>query len=120
MYKRQFAGRPEYPDNVLYKWLRNFYWRFFAQQFKRSCLPDGPKAVSYTHLVQHAFVLADVPEVAVHRFGNVDLFEGDLQLIAQDLGIAAGAVGGAEAGPVSYTHLPAGSKTGRGLDAVQG
>ncbi len=41
--KAAFAGRPEYPDSVLYKWLRNFYWRFFAQQFKRSCLPDGPK-----------------------------------------------------------------------------
>ena len=25
------------------KWLRKFYWRFFSQQFKRSCLPDGPK-----------------------------------------------------------------------------
>lgn len=25
------------------KWLRQFYWRFFSQQFKRSCLPDGPK-----------------------------------------------------------------------------
>ena len=49
-----FAGRyepevlPEYPDSVLYKWLRNFYWRFFAQQFKRSCLPDGPKVGSVT------------------------------------------------------------------------
>ena len=39
--KAAFAGRAEYPDEVLYKWLRNFYWRFFAQQFKRSCLPDG-------------------------------------------------------------------------------
>ena len=28
------------------KWLRNFYWRFFSQQFKRSCLPDGPKVGS--------------------------------------------------------------------------
>ena len=43
-----FAGRAEYPDSVLYKWLRNFYWRFFAQQFKRSCLPDGPKVGSVT------------------------------------------------------------------------
>ena len=43
-----FAGREEYPDAVLYKWLRNFYWRFFAQQFKRSCLPDGPKVGSVT------------------------------------------------------------------------
>ncbi|WP_309397889.1 NAD(+) synthase [Cerasicoccus maritimus] len=24
-------------------WLRTFYWRFFSQQFKRSCVPDGPK-----------------------------------------------------------------------------
>ena len=39
--KAAFAGRAEYPDEVLYKWLRNFYWRFFAQQFKRSCLPRG-------------------------------------------------------------------------------
>ena len=46
--KAAFAGRAEYPDEVLYKWLRNFYWRFFAQQFKRSCLPDGPKVGSVT------------------------------------------------------------------------
>ena len=43
-----FANRPEYTDAVLYRWLRNFYWRFFAQQFKRSCLPDGPKIGSVT------------------------------------------------------------------------
>ncbi len=28
---------------TILKWLKNFYRRFFAQQFKRSCLPDGPK-----------------------------------------------------------------------------
>ena len=39
--KRSFAG--EYEDEVIYRWLRTFYWRFFTQQFKRSCLPDGPK-----------------------------------------------------------------------------
>ena len=39
---------PSTPDEVLYKWLRNFYRRFFAQQFKRSCLPDGPKVGSVT------------------------------------------------------------------------
>ncbi len=43
-----FANRSEYPAEVLYKWLRNFYWRFFSQQFKRSCLPDGPKIGSVT------------------------------------------------------------------------
>lgn len=36
-------GRPFYEDNTIALWLRNFYWRFFAQQFKRSCMPDGPK-----------------------------------------------------------------------------
>jgi len=35
-----------YDRAVLLKWLRSFYRRFFAQQFKRSCLPDGPKVGS--------------------------------------------------------------------------
>jgi len=35
-----------YEDEFILKWLRTFYWRFFAQQFKRSCLPDGPKVGS--------------------------------------------------------------------------
>lgn len=39
--KLSFAG--EYDDETIYKWLRTFCWRFFSQQFKRSCLPDGPK-----------------------------------------------------------------------------
>ena len=42
--KTAFAGR--YSDEVLLKWLKNFVRRFFAQQFKRSCLPDGPKVGS--------------------------------------------------------------------------
>lgn len=40
------AFKEEYPDEIIYKWLRTFCWRFFAQQFKRSCLPDGPKVGS--------------------------------------------------------------------------
>lgn len=32
-----------YPPATVKKWLRNFFYRFFQQQFKRSCLPDGPK-----------------------------------------------------------------------------
>ena len=32
-----------YEDEIILKWLKKFYWRFFSQQFKRSCLPDGPK-----------------------------------------------------------------------------
>lgn len=44
--KRAFHDR--YDDGTLLYWLRNFYRRFFAQQFKRSCLPDGPKVGSVT------------------------------------------------------------------------
>lgn len=39
-----FAG--VYDDETIKKWLKTFYWRFFSQQFKRSCLPDGPKVGS--------------------------------------------------------------------------
>lgn len=42
--KHAFKG--EYTDEVILKWLRTFFWRFFSQQFKRSCLPDGPKVGS--------------------------------------------------------------------------
>ena len=35
-----------YDAETIMKWLRKFYWRFFSQQFKRSCLPDGPKVGS--------------------------------------------------------------------------
>ena len=34
---------PETPPETIKKWLITFFRRFFAQQFKRSCLPDGPK-----------------------------------------------------------------------------
>jgi len=39
-----FAGT--YDEATIYKWLQIFYRRFFSQQFKRSCLPDGPKVGS--------------------------------------------------------------------------
>lgn len=39
--KKTFEG--EYSEETLYKWLKNFYNRFFNQQFKRSCIPDGVK-----------------------------------------------------------------------------
>ena len=42
--KYAFAGC--YPDEVTEKWLKIFIHRFFAQQFKRSCIPDGPKVGS--------------------------------------------------------------------------
>lgn len=39
--KHTFKGN--YDREIILKWLNTFYRRFFAQQFKRSCLPDGPK-----------------------------------------------------------------------------
>lgn len=42
----QQAFKEEYADGVILHWLRIFYKRFFSQQFKRSCLPDGPKVGS--------------------------------------------------------------------------
>ena len=41
---RAFAG--QYEEETILKWLKVFYKRFFSQQFKRSCLPDGPKVGS--------------------------------------------------------------------------
>ena len=44
----QYALGDTYDNATLLRWLDNFYRRFFAQQFKRSCLPDGPKVGSVT------------------------------------------------------------------------
>ena len=38
---RAFEG--DFPPAVIKKWLKTFYWRFFTQQFKRNCMPDGVK-----------------------------------------------------------------------------
>ena len=40
------AFEGQYDREVILKWLKVFYRRFFSQQFKRSCLPDGPKVGS--------------------------------------------------------------------------
>ncbi|MEG2441717.1 MAG: NAD(+) synthase, partial [Acetivibrio sp.] len=42
----RYAFQDEYQENVISKWLKLFYRRFFSQQYKRSCLPDGPKVGS--------------------------------------------------------------------------
>ncbi len=42
----KLAFRGQYEDGTILKWLKTFYRRFFRQQFKRSCLPDGPKVGS--------------------------------------------------------------------------
>lgn len=42
----QKAFEGVYSKETILKWLKTFYHRFFTQQFKRSCLPDGPKVGS--------------------------------------------------------------------------
>ena len=44
MAEMAFSGK--YQKSIIVKWMKVFYKRFFAQQFKRSCLPDGPKVGS--------------------------------------------------------------------------
>lgn len=44
MAKRSFAG--QFDDETIKKWMKVFFKRFFQQQFKRSCMPDGPKVGS--------------------------------------------------------------------------
>lgn len=44
--KTKLAFKDKYDKKTIKKWLTKFYWRFFSQQFKRSCIPDGPKVGS--------------------------------------------------------------------------
>ena len=44
--ERSDVGISSYDDETILKWLRTFVRRFFNQQFKRSCMPDGPKVGS--------------------------------------------------------------------------
>ena len=50
MAKKAFDGTnkdvQKYDEKTIKRWLREFTRRFFNQQFKRSCLPDGPKVGS--------------------------------------------------------------------------
>ena len=45
-YLATMAFRSKYDDKTILKWLKIFFRRFFSQQFKRSCMPDGPKVGS--------------------------------------------------------------------------
>ena len=48
MLARKAFDSEQYDDDFIKHWLRTFFRRFFSQQFKRSCLPDGPKVGSVT------------------------------------------------------------------------
>ncbi len=43
LYLAKIAFKDQYDEKTIKKWLKVFYRRFFSQQFKRSCMPDGPK-----------------------------------------------------------------------------
>jgi len=43
LYLACIAFKDQYDEKTIRKWLKVFYRRFFSQQFKRSCVPDGPK-----------------------------------------------------------------------------
>ncbi len=42
----KIAFKDDFSEEILLKWLKNFYKRFFTQQFKRNCVPDGIKVGS--------------------------------------------------------------------------
>jgi len=46
LFLTKHAFNKKYEEDVIRKWLQTFLRRFFAQQFKRNCLPDGPKVGS--------------------------------------------------------------------------
>ena len=46
LYIAEKAFKGDFDKAVIKKWLKNFYKRFFSQQFKRSCMPDGVKVGS--------------------------------------------------------------------------
>ena len=46
LYIAKKAFKDQYTEDELHYWLKNFFRRFFAQQFKRSCMPDSPKVGS--------------------------------------------------------------------------
>jgi NAD+ synthase (glutamine-hydrolysing) len=65
-----------YADATILRWLRVFYRRFFAQQFKRSCLPDGPKVGSVA--------LSPRGDWRMPSDASVDLWINELETVEQD------------------------------------
>ncbi len=70
------AFADDYPASEILHWLKNFYRRFFSQQFKRSCLPDGPKVGSV--------VLSPRGDWRMPSDASVELWLKDLAAIDRD------------------------------------
>lgn len=43
LFLAKIAFKNDFDVETIIRWMKNFYRRFFSQQFKRSCSPDGPK-----------------------------------------------------------------------------
>lgn len=57
MFLAKEAFKDDYDAETIKRWLKKFYVRFFTQQFKRSCLPDGPKVGSVALSPRGSFVM---------------------------------------------------------------
>lgn len=67
------AYQGEYEEEVILKWLKVFYKRFFYQQYKRSCIPDGPKVGSVA--------LSPRGDLRMPSDASVSLWMNDLETI---------------------------------------
>lgn len=72
-----YAFSGTYDEATIYKWLQTFYRRFFSQQFKRSCLPDGPKVGSVA--------LSPRGDWRMPSDASVNLWMKDLEKLADNL-----------------------------------
>lgn len=69
----------EYDIATIYKWLRTFIWRFFAQHFKRTCLPDGPKVGSVA--------VSPRGDLRMPTDASVNLWIQELEELKEELGL---------------------------------
>ncbi|MDO4942420.1 MAG: NAD(+) synthase [Lachnospiraceae bacterium] len=77
MAKKTFDGIYDVP--TIYKWLRTFVWRFFAQHFKRTCLPDGPKVGSVA--------VSPRGDLRMPTDASVNLWIQELEFLKEELGL---------------------------------
>lgn len=67
------AFHGDYEEEVILKWLKIFYKRFFYQQYKRSCIPDGPKVGSVA--------LSPRGDLRMPSDASVSIWLSDLEMI---------------------------------------
>lgn len=72
-----YAFGDTYDKRTILKWLKTFYRRFFVQQFKRSCLPDGPKVGSVA--------LSPRGDWRMPSDASAALWQNELELIEENL-----------------------------------